>query len=213
MNQQPAIPATPTTSGIRPNVTATSTKSEDAKQDYSDYHCSPPRGKRAVSFSLAIQKIADDDLSNMLKGDGDTAKMLVFLYGRGFLTKNSKDDRVKRVKEMISPDQVNENQKSPKTILLNLIAADGDKEMSENHECRKAHTRHRVSIARYFQQEVHLVFSMICQNLSTSPGCKTVATVSSWPHLQPCPALGRSMESKKSSTPWMLASTLLCLHR
>jgi hypothetical protein len=147
-----AISLTPCASSPA-NMTAASTNSEDADHEYSGYLGNPPRGKRAVSFDVAMENITKDGFESKMRGDVATAKMLVFLYGRGFLTKKTKLERVRRVKEMISPKQANKHQNSPKTILLNLIAADGDKDMSNDPKWKEAYIRHRISIERYIQQK------------------------------------------------------------
>ena len=89
---------------------------------------SPPREDTTVP--QAIKSIKADGLRSYLnrnkKKYDDTARCLIFLYGRSFMEKESKEKRVATVLKLISTTVTNGSRTSPLERLTQIISADGD---------------------------------------------------------------------------------------
>ena len=112
---------------------------------------SPPKDEDAVSFQSAMQNIQDDisctsangrELRELFDRSGDTAKMIVYLYGRGFMA----EQVVKLVQTKASSD-----------ILLRIVGtgvgAGGDKDLTNLRFVQEQYAKQVVALETYFDQE------------------------------------------------------------
>jgi hypothetical protein len=137
-------------------ATASTVDVGNEENPYSEYSLgSPPKGNKSVSLEVALKKIKSDSkkLGRIVKDarkEGATnetkaqAKMIVFLYGRGFMLGNKKKKRKLYVKEMIKSDNGNSER------LLRVLEANGDNDLSNKPEYRDQYANLRLSLKRYF---------------------------------------------------------------
>jgi hypothetical protein len=147
------------TTPVAPAVTASSTT--DFGNDgnpYSKYGLSsPPRGSQSMSLEAALKRLKKDSrkLRRIVKNaqkEGATddtktkAKMIMFLYGRGFMLGNKKKERKKMVKEMIKDENGNSKR------LLQVLEANGDNDLTHQPEYQDQYAYLRISLKRYFDR-------------------------------------------------------------
>lgn len=82
----------------------------------------------------------------LLNPTSDKAKMLVYLYGRGFMERKSKKERKATIKLMTQPGENAER-------LLRVLQVDGDHDRSGEEAFAELYARTKVSLDRYFQQQ------------------------------------------------------------
>ena len=109
---------------------------------------SPPKGPESVSLEKALENIKKDGFRKLLKKPGevdDTTRMLVFLYGRGYLRgRRNKDKRIKEINELIEGDASKR--------LLQIVEADGDKDLFRDATFFASSVDSCVTLQRYFSQ-------------------------------------------------------------
>lgn len=106
---------------------------------------SSPRGEQGnVAADKALRRIQKDGFGRfVLCRCSDKTKMLMFLYGRGFMQLKSKSKRKAKVKEMMEGEAAER--------LLRVLGADGDRDLTRAGE--DLFLRNSLTLLRYFKQE------------------------------------------------------------
>jgi hypothetical protein len=131
----------------------------DNNKAYGKFGLSPPKSTRSVPCVEAGNRIQRDGFGNYLEEPAgktsdvekakEKAKMLVFLYGRGFMSDEHEACRKNNVEKMIF------GSKDASVRLLRVIDALGDKDLTitaDRDDC-DFYRRYGVTLQRYFQQE------------------------------------------------------------
>jgi len=106
---------------------------------------STPKGPNSVPITEAEKMIKKDGHHRLLGKGGDTARMLFFLYGRGFMAEAKKKDRIKKVLEMTKGEV-------SKKRLLQVVEADGDTDLSGDDMFIELYAVTKCTLERYFAQ-------------------------------------------------------------
>ena len=115
---------------------------------------SPPRGEHAVTCKEAVESVRRDKFGKYLgPNHRNKAKMLVFLYGRGFYadqkkkkkrTKKRTEKRKEKIKTIINSDDASER-------LLQIIDFPQDDNVTASH--KSLYVNNRLVLQHYFEQD------------------------------------------------------------
>jgi len=126
------------------------------RKSFEFYDLSPPKGEHARDCDTALKKLKRDGFKAEYDASGeptDKTKILVFLYGRGFLRgKENKRKRKKRISRMV-------NDPSSSRRLLDVLHADGDLDLSSDENFRAKYIDFCLTLKRYFQDPLSFGFA------------------------------------------------------
>jgi hypothetical protein len=126
------------------------------EHDYVQYGLSsPPKGKRAVSPKEALKRMQKDghkckEIKRLWKKlnkeghDSDMAKMLIFLYGKGFMWDKDKNQRTKFIIKMVT------NEKASRR-LLQILQLSGDTNLLPDLSYEHMYKNNVLALKRYFR--------------------------------------------------------------
>jgi hypothetical protein len=141
---------------LRSESRLTASSSLQDEHDYAKYGLSsPPKGKRAVPLEDALKRMKKDgreckEMKRLCKKlnkeghDSDMAKMLIFLYGKGFMWNKDKKERVKSIIKMVTNEKASER-------LLQILQLTGDTNLLSDPSCQDIYKNHVLALKRYFR--------------------------------------------------------------
>ena len=116
---------------------------------YSKYGLkSPPKGPDpsvSIGPKDAKKKIRKDKLRRLLK-DGETKPMVMYLYGRGFMSEESSKERTEKVCAMVAGTT------SAREIMSLLISAKGDNDLQQDPTYASLYRTTIATLVAYFKQ-------------------------------------------------------------